>query len=240
MEIMMDGAISVVKVKGLNYPLGEDGRPVRARPWIGNVFSLLYDFAMKRSVFPGKFGSDMEEHHRILRQALTGVRGKRVLELAAGSGSAVHFLANDNRYACVDVSPGLLKKAVKRVRSAGFREAEFYVASADVLPFENESFDACLCILGLHFFNDLEKVVEEVFRVLVPHAEWICCVPVPERNLRGTTTRGVPRSEEELAKSINRNGFRYERIDRENGTLLYFKGIKEPSTCGRPESRSSR
>jgi len=232
MEIMMADEIRVVKVKGLNYPLGEDGRPVRARPWIGNALSLLYDFAMERSVFPGKFGSDMEEHHRILRQALAGVRGKRVLELAGGSGNAVHFLANDNRYACVDVSPGLLKQAVKRFRSAGFRDAEFYVASADALPFENESFDACLCILGLHFLDDVEKVVQEVFRVLVPQAEWICSVPVPERNLRGTTTRGVPRSEEQLAESVNRNGFRYERIDRENGTLLYFKGIKDGLLAG--------
>ena len=52
MEVMMDHETSVVKVKGLNYPIGKDGRPVRAKPWIGNVFSLLYDFAMKRSTFP--------------------------------------------------------------------------------------------------------------------------------------------------------------------------------------------
>lgn len=227
MEVMMDHETSVVKVKGLNYPIGKDGRPVRAKPWMGNVFSLLYDFAIKRSIFPKKFGSDMQEHHRILRQALAGVRGKRVLELAAGSGCAVRFLESDNHYTGVDVSPGLLKKAVKRFRSAGFQDAEFYVASADVLPFEKESFDACICILGLHFFDDLEEVIEEVFRVLVPNAEWICSVPVPERNLRGTTTKGVPRSEEGLAKSLNRKGFRYERIDRENGALLYFKGIKE-------------
>ena len=94
----------------------------------------------------------MEEHHDILRQELKGVHGKHVLELATGSGSAVNFLMNDNRYTGTDVSPGLLKKAVNRFLSAGFKEAEFYVASAIYPSKMNHSTcvsASCHCIFSM-------------------------------------------------------------------------------------------
>ena len=75
------------------------------------------------------------KHYKILSNELKGVHEKRVLELSTGSGGAVTFLSNDNQYAGADISPGLLRKAVKNFRNAGFKNAEFYVTSADDLPF---------------------------------------------------------------------------------------------------------
>jgi SAM-dependent methyltransferase len=166
MTSMLKKGTKVINKKGLNYVIGTDGKPLRFKPWLGDSFSFLYDFIMRKSIFPKKFGGDMDEHHDILREELKGVHGKHVLELATGSGSAVNFLMNDNRYTGTDVSPGLLKRAVNRFLAAGFKEAEFHVASADDLPFEDESFDVCTCILSLNFFDDLEKVLKEVNRVL--------------------------------------------------------------------------
>jgi SAM-dependent methyltransferase len=196
---MLKKGTKVINRKGLNYVIGPDGRPLRYKPWIGDSFSFLYDFIMRKSIFPKKFGGDMAEHHDILRQELKGVQGSRVLELATGSGSAVNFLMTDNRYTGTDISPGLLKKAVSRFLSAGFKEAEFYVASADDLPFED----------------------------LAPRSVFVCAVPVPERNTRGSTIRGQLRSEDRLAEMFSQSGFRFESIPRENGALLYFRGIKE-------------
>ncbi len=116
----------VVRKKGLNYVVGTDGKPLRFKPWIGDSLSFVYDSIMKRSIFPKKFGSDMTAHHDVLRQELKAIREKRVLELAAGGGSAVNFLANDNRYTGIDVSPGLLRRASNRILSAGFEDAELY------------------------------------------------------------------------------------------------------------------
>jgi len=136
---MLRTGTKVINKKGLNFVIGTDGKPLRFKPWLGDSFSFLYDFIMRKSIFPNKFGGDMVEHHEILRQELKGVHGKHVLELATGSGSAVNFLMNDNQYTGTDISVGLLKTAVNRFLSAGFREAEFFVASADDLPFEDES-----------------------------------------------------------------------------------------------------
>jgi SAM-dependent methyltransferase len=224
---MLKKGTKAISKKGLNYVIGTDGKPRRFKPWLGESLSFLYDFIMKKFIFPKKFGGDMETHHKILRQELKGVHEKHVLELGTGSGSAANFLMNDNRYTGTDVSPGLLKKSVRRFRSAGFKEAEFYLASAHDLPFEDESFDVCICILSLNFFDDLGKVVKEVDRVLASSSVFVCAVPVPERNLLGSRIRGELHSKEGLATMFQQNGFKFESIPGENGALLYFRGIKE-------------
>jgi len=224
---MLKNGINAVNKKGLNFVLGTDGRPIRFRPWLGDSLSFLYDWIMKNSIFPKKLAADIAKHYDTLRQELNRVHGKRVLELATGSGSAVNFLGNDNLYVGSDISPSLLKKAVKRFRSAGFENAEFYVSSSDDLPFKDESFDVCLCILSLNFFDDQAKVLKEANRVLASGSGFLCSVPVPERIKPATTIRGTLYSEKELTRILKKQGFMFESIPCDNGALLYFKGIRE-------------
>jgi len=163
-----------------------------------------------------------ESAPRLLVQ-FKGIHGKRVLELATGSGSAVSFLPRDNQYTGTDISPGLLRKAVKRFRVAGFKETEFYVTSADDLPFDDNSFDIVLCILSLNIFGDIKKVFLEIKRVLIPNAVFICSVPMPERNRLQTTIRGTLYAVEELGGICKAQGFSFESFPAENGALLYFR-----------------
>ena len=219
--------IQVINKKGLYYAVGSGNRLIRFRPWLGDSFSFLYDFIMSRSVFPKKFGGDIQKHYEILVQELADTHGRQVLELATGSGSAVHFLNSDNQYTGTDISPGLLKQAAKRFRKAGFPKPEFYVVSADDLPFESSSFDLCLCILALNFFKNVGMVFQEVGRVLVPGGVLVCSVPVPERSRLQSTISGTLYSEAELENICQEYGFKFERISCENGALLYFKAIKQ-------------
>ena len=219
--------IQVIKKKGLYYTVEDGNRLIRFGPWLADSLSFLYDFIMSNSVFPKKFGGDIQKHYEVLNQELADIRGRQVLELATGSGSAVHFLNSDNQYAGTDISPGLLKKATKRFRKAGFPEPEFYVVSADDLPFENGTFDLCFCILSLNFFSNVETVLQEVRRVLVPGGVFVCSVPVPERNRLQSTIRGTLYSEAELEKMCQEHGFKFEPISCENGALLYFEAISQ-------------
>ena len=223
-EMLKDG-IKVINKKGLYSIVRDDGRLLKFRPWLGDAFSFMYDLIMKRSIFPKKFGGDIERHYEILRAELKPVHEKRVLELGSGSGSAVNFLPHDNRYIGIDISPGLLRKAGKRFENAGFKDVELYVTSAEELPFADDLFNVVLCILSLNFFKDIQKVFGEIKRVCVPAAVFICCVPVPERNKDRRTIRGTLYSEEELAGICKTNDFRYETIASENGALLYFRAI---------------
>jgi ubiquinone/menaquinone biosynthesis C-methylase UbiE len=225
---MLKDGVRIIHKKGLGYTADDRGRVRRFKPWLGDSFSFLYDFIMKRSVFPRKFGADMGRHSEILARELKDVHGEPVLELATGSGSAVSFLPNDNQYAGTDVSPGLLRRAAKNFRAAGFEGAEFYVASAEDLPFADRTFSTCLCILSLNFFPDAGKVFQEVKRVLLPGGVFIVSVPVPERNRLKRTIHGTLHSEEELGRMSAENGFKFETVPAENGVLLYFKATSNP------------
>jgi SAM-dependent methyltransferase len=224
---MLKPGIRVIQKGNLWYIEEGERRVKRFKPWLGDSFSFLYDYIMKSTIFPKKFDGDIAKHYEILSQELKEVHKKRVLELATGSGSAIHFLNSDNHYTGTDISSGLLRKAVKKFRAAGFRQAEFYVTSVEDLPFDHDIFDICLCILSLNFFSDVEKVIQEINRVLVPHGIFFGSIPVPERNRVGSTIRGTLYSEEELEKIYREHGFRFERIPHENGALLYFKAIME-------------
>jgi ubiquinone/menaquinone biosynthesis C-methylase UbiE len=222
---MLNNGIKVIKKKGLYYIIEDGGRLLKFKPWLGDSFSFLYDFIMKSSIFPKKFGGDINKHYEILSNELKGIHEKRVLELATGSGSAVNFLPNDNQYTGTDISPGLLRKALKRFRNARFENSAFYVTSANDLPFDDNVFNILLCILSLNFFNDIKKVFQEIRRVTAPDAIFICSVPVPERNKVQSTIRGTLYSEEELGKICKNYGLSYETLPAENGALLYFRAI---------------
>jgi ubiquinone/menaquinone biosynthesis C-methylase UbiE len=219
--------IQFINKKGLYYLVDSGNSVIRFKPWLGDSFSFLYDYFMSNSVFPKKFGADIQKHDEILSQELAGTHGRRVLELATGNGSAVRFLNNDNQYTGTDISTGLLEQATKRFRKAGFPEPEFYVVSVDDLPFENDIFDLCLCILSLNFFNNVQRVFQEIKRVLVPEGVLLCCVPVPERNRHRSTIRGTLYSEAEIEKICQQHHFKYKCIPSENGALLYFKAINQ-------------
>ena len=217
----------IIKKGKLYYAVGSDNRLKRFKPWLGDSFSFLYDFIMRNSIFPKKFGGDIQKHYDALTRELSAFHGKQVLELGTGSGSAVYFLSSDNQYTGTDVSPGLLKQAVKRFIKAGFQNPEFYVVSADDLPFDSGVFNVCLCILSLNFIGNVEKVFQEVSRVLLPNGLFVCSVPVPERNRLQSTIGGVLYSEMELEKFCPEYGFKYKHIPCENGALLYFRAIKQ-------------
>jgi len=219
-------AVQITKKGKLFYIVEDRGRVMKFRPWLGDSFAFLYDFIMRKSVFPKKFGGDIETHYEILTEELAGVHNKQVLELGTGSGSAVHFLKNENRYTGTDISPGLLKQAANRFLKAGFPNPEFYVVSADDLPFAENIFDVCLCILSLNFIGNVKEAFRETNRVLRPNGMFVCSVPVPERNRLGSKINGVLYSETELEKISRETGFHFEPISCDNGALLYFRARK--------------
>ena len=224
---MLKNEIKVINKKGLHYIIEDGNRLLKFKPWLMDVFSFLYDFIMESSIFPKKFGGDINRHYEILSKELKRIHEKRVLELATGSGSAVNFLPNDNQYTGTDISAGLLRKAVGRFENAGFKNAVFFVTSADDLPFDDNHFNIILCILSLNFFNDIKKVFQEIKRVATPDAVFICSVPVPERNRLQSTIRGTLYSEEELGKICRGDGFKFESIPVDNGALLYFRAVRQ-------------
>lgn len=218
--------VQITQKGPLYYQLDQQGRPIRFQPKIGDVFAFLYDFIMAHSIFPKKFNAGLEPHKTILSGELKDVHNQRILELGTGSGCAATFLHPNNRYLGSDINTGLLKKAVKRFNQAGFQNAEFYVASGDDLPFSLETFDLCLCLLSLNFIRNYKEVFEGIHALLRPGGRVMGCVPVPKHNRNERTIHGMLLTEVRLQNLCHQTGFEYDRIQVENGALLYFWACK--------------
>jgi ubiquinone/menaquinone biosynthesis C-methylase UbiE len=69
------------------------------------------------------------------------VRGQRVLEVGVGTGRNLQYYPAQSRVVAIDLSPGMLRRAVKRADRMG-RQVDFVLADAQRLPFRDDSFNA--------------------------------------------------------------------------------------------------
>jgi ubiquinone/menaquinone biosynthesis C-methylase UbiE len=111
---------------------------------------------------------------------ILGVKeGERVLEIGFGTGaSLVTFARQAGKFGLVtgvELSPGMIEEARKRIYSFGHKQVESQERSAQMIrgdgtlvPFASNSFDALFLSFTLELFSDAEipVVLEECHRVL--------------------------------------------------------------------------
>lgn len=99
-------------------------------------------------------------------------RGMRVLDVASGTGDpAITFagrVGSAGHVTATDLSDGMLDAARVNAARAGCANISFYRVDAQALPFDDDSFDAVTCRLGIMYFVDLPKALREIARVLKP------------------------------------------------------------------------
>jgi ubiquinone/menaquinone biosynthesis C-methylase UbiE len=112
----------------------------------------------------------------ILCDAAGVTSGQRVLDVACGTGiaarTAADLVAPDGTVVGVDLNEAMLTVA-RRVRP----DIEFRHGDATVLPFPDESFDTVLCQMGLMFFPDRPKALQEMARVITREGTVAVAVP---------------------------------------------------------------
>ena len=105
--------------------------------------------------------------------------GEQVLDVACGTGvlarQAAPFLGADGFVAGVDLNPGMLEVAHRRLSAAGL-EPVLRQGDAAALPFADASFDVVLCQQGLQFFPEPLSALREMHRVLRPDGRLGLCV----------------------------------------------------------------
>ena len=96
------------------------------------------------------------------------IKDRDVLVLCGGGGQQTPLLA---AYGCrvtsVDISPRQIEQDRKALEMYGLT-AETVVGSALSLPFSSSSFDAVVNPISINFIEDINKVYDEVERVLRP------------------------------------------------------------------------
>jgi SAM-dependent methyltransferase len=116
--------------------------------------------------------------------------GQYVLDVGCGAGVTPCFIAR--RYGCrvvgVDISEGMIERSKERANREGVaNRAEFRVADAQDLPFEDDLFDAVITESVTAFPEDKQRAVNEYVRVTKPggyvglnESAWLKVPPPPE------------------------------------------------------------
>ena len=107
-------------------------------------------------------------YSRRLLELLKPAEGAALLDLACGSGhlavdAATRFRC---RVSALDLSEKMLHEA--RRLAAGVDAIAFHLGDAEALPFPDGAFDVVACSLGLMYFPDTARALDEIRRVLRP------------------------------------------------------------------------
>ena len=96
---------------------------------------------------------------------------KLILDVATGTGDfAVEALKlNPDKVIGIDISEGMLEVGRKKMRSKGYdSKIELRSGDSENLPFEENKFDAVIVAFGVRNFENLERGLAEMYRVLRP------------------------------------------------------------------------
>jgi ubiquinone/menaquinone biosynthesis C-methylase UbiE len=154
-----------------------------------------------------------EERH--LLPIVLGLRHKRILDLACGTGRWLERLIAQGGESGVgiDSSVAMLRVAGKKDTISG-RLAQ---AACESLPFRSTVFDLAICSFSLGHIRDMESMVRELARVTKPGADVLVSDLHPEAYARGwrvgfrdqdsaVQIETLPRTAEEIVQAFHANG----------------------------------
>jgi ubiquinone/menaquinone biosynthesis C-methylase UbiE len=143
----------------------------------------------------------------LLRAALDGRPGPRVLDVATGTARAPLLLAAqpwfDGAIDGLDLTPAMLERAQAKLDAAGLSaRVALHQGNASDLPWPNASFDLVTSLEALEFFPRPRRALAEMVRVLKPGGVLIVSkYPDPWARvlpLKGLTRRSMARLLERL------------------------------------------
>ena len=116
-------------------------------------------------------GTDVSWRKKVV-QAVAATKPETILDIATGTGDlAIHMAEETNapKIIGLDLSEGMLREGRKKIdRKDLDSRIEMVQGDSEALPFENDSFDAITVAFGVRNFEDLEKGLSEIQRVLKP------------------------------------------------------------------------
>jgi SAM-dependent methyltransferase len=96
---------------------------------------------------------------------------QRHLDVASGTGEpglTIASIAAHGRVTLTDIAPEMVGAAERSASARQLTNVEVRECSADLLPFDDATFDSVSCRFGLMFVPDLDEVAAELVRVLRP------------------------------------------------------------------------
>lgn len=98
--------------------------------------------------------------------------GETVLDISCGTGlvtiPVAQIVQPGGLVTGIDLSEGMIEEAKSRAAEHGIDNVTYLRMDAEVIDFPDNTFDLVICSLGLMYFPNPDKALEEIYRVLNP------------------------------------------------------------------------
>ncbi len=116
------------------------------------------------------FGIDMKWRKKVLK-LVSAIHPKTVLDVATGTGDLALLMTKTgaSKVIGLDISTGMLDVGRKKIKAVGLENiVDMVVGDSENLSFPDNTFDAITVGFGIRNFENLEKGLAEILRVLRP------------------------------------------------------------------------
>ncbi len=130
------------------------------------------------------FGIDVSWRKKVL-QLVANTHPKTILDIATGTGDLAILMTKTNAEKIIglDISAGMLDIGRKKIENRKLSDKiEMILADSESMPFDNNTFDAITVAFGVRNFENLEKGLSEILRVLKPNGIFVILeTSIPEK-----------------------------------------------------------
>lgn len=133
----------------------------------------MFDNISRRYDFLNHFlsaGFDHRWRKKAVRQ-LDSIKPKRILDMATGTGDlalALHRRFPSARIEGIDLSPGMIERGKEKMEKRKLDQVSMEVGDGEAMDRPDDYFDAATVGFGVRNFEDLQKGLREIHRVLRP------------------------------------------------------------------------
>lgn len=121
------------------------------------------------------FGIDVKWRKKVLK-LVADKNPKTILDIATGTGDLAILMAQTSAAEIIgaDISEGMMEVGRKKVAEKGLEsKIKLVYGDSENLPFEDNYFDAITVAFGVRNFENLEKGLAEILRVLKPNGIFV-------------------------------------------------------------------
>jgi demethylmenaquinone methyltransferase/2-methoxy-6-polyprenyl-1,4-benzoquinol methylase len=121
------------------------------------------------------FGIDVKWRNKVV-DLVAAQNPENILDIATGTGDLAISLTSTSAKDIIglDISDGMLEVGRQKITSKNLDNIiSMVIGDSEDLPFENNSFDAITVAFGVRNFENLEKGLTEILRVLKPNGIFV-------------------------------------------------------------------
>jgi demethylmenaquinone methyltransferase/2-methoxy-6-polyprenyl-1,4-benzoquinol methylase len=121
------------------------------------------------------FGIDVKWRKKVLEMVRKS-NPKTILDIATGTGDLAILMSQTKAEKIIglDISAGMLEVGVQKIAAKNLTQTiEMVLGDSENMPFEDDYFDAITVAFGVRNFENLEKGLAEILRVLKPNGTFV-------------------------------------------------------------------